>query len=68
MEVSRVAYQADRGDFLSVVDNQRALLDAQLSYFRALGDRELALADLSRAVGASLPDTASAASTSEVTR
>jgi len=68
MEVSRVAYQADRGDFLSVIDNQRALLDAQLSYFRALGDRELALADLSRAVGANLPDTASAASTSEVAR
>ena len=51
MEVSRVAYQGDRVDFLSVVDNQRALLDAQLSYFRALGDRELALADLARAVG-----------------
>jgi outer membrane protein TolC len=55
MEVSRVAYQADRVDFLSVVDNQRALLDAQLNYFRALGNRELALADLTRAVGSSLP-------------
>ena len=55
MEVSRVAYQGDRIDYLSVVDNQRALLDAQLSYFRALGDRELALADLDRAVGADRP-------------
>jgi outer membrane protein, heavy metal efflux system len=51
LEVSRVGYQTDRVDFLSLIDNQRALLDAQLTYFRALSDRELALADLSRAVG-----------------
>ena len=51
LEVARVGYQTDRVDFLSLVDNQRALLDAQLNYFRALSDRELALADLSRAVG-----------------
>ena len=51
MEVSRVAYQTDRVDFLSVIDNQRAFLDAQLNYYRALSDRELALADLSRAIG-----------------
>ena len=57
MAVSRVAYQGDRGDFLSVVDNQRALLDAQLSYFRALGDREVALSDLSRAVATGIPGT-----------
>jgi outer membrane protein TolC len=51
LELSRVAYQTDRVDFLAVIDNQRALLDAQLSYYRALSDRELALADLARAVG-----------------
>jgi outer membrane protein, heavy metal efflux system len=51
LEVARVGYQTDRVDFLSLVDNQRALLDARLNYFRALSDRELALADLSRAVG-----------------
>ena len=51
LEVSRVAYQADRLDFLALIDNQRQLLDARLNYFRALSDRELALADLSRAVG-----------------
>ena len=54
MEVSRIAYQSDRVEFLSVIDNQRALLDAQLNYYRALSDRELALADLARAVGADL--------------
>lgn len=57
LEVSRVAYQTDRVDFLSVIDNQRELLDAQLNYYRALGDRELALADLARAVGTNVPIT-----------
>ena len=51
LEVSRAAYQTDRADFLALVDNQRVLLDAQLSYFRALSDLEQALADLERAVG-----------------
>jgi cobalt-zinc-cadmium efflux system outer membrane protein len=55
LEVSRVAYQADRVDFLALIDNQRALLDAQLNYYQALSDRELALADLSRAVGIEVP-------------
>ena len=55
MEVSRIAYQADRLEFMSVVDNQRALLDAQLNHFRALGERDIALADLSRAVGTEIP-------------
>jgi outer membrane protein, heavy metal efflux system len=56
LEVSRVAYQTDRVDFLALIDNQRALLDAQLNYYRALSDRELAIADLSRAVGADIVD------------
>jgi outer membrane protein TolC len=51
LEVSRVAYQTNRVDFLALIDNQRVLLDAELNYFRALSDRELALADLLRAVG-----------------
>ena len=66
LEVSRVAYQADRLDFLALIDNQRTLLDARLSYFRALSDRELALADLSRAIGADIPDALSASSAGEV--
>jgi outer membrane protein TolC len=51
IEASRIAYQADRLDLLALIDDQRALLAAELSYFRALSDRELALADLARAVG-----------------
>ena len=55
LELSRVAYQTNRVDFLALIDNQRTLLDATLSYYRALSDRELALADLTRAVGADIP-------------
>lgn len=51
LEVSRIAYQTDRVDFLALIDNQRVLLDAQLGYHRALSDLEQALADLERAVG-----------------
>lgn len=51
LEVSRVAYQTDRVDFLAIIDNERVRLDARLDYFRALSDMEQALADLERAVG-----------------
>ena len=51
LEVSRAAYQTDRVDFLALIDNQRILLGAQLSYYRALNDLEQGLADLERAVG-----------------
>jgi outer membrane protein TolC len=51
LEVSRVAYQNDRVEFLALLDNERTLLNAQLNYYRALSDAEQALADLERAVG-----------------
>jgi outer membrane protein TolC len=55
LDVSRVAYQADRVDFQTVIDNQRTLLDAQLDYYRALSEFEQAVADLERAIGTELP-------------
>jgi outer membrane protein TolC len=51
LEVSRVAYQADRVDFLVLLDNQRSLLDAELGYYRALSQIEEGLAALERAAG-----------------
>ncbi|MBM3778888.1 MAG: TolC family protein [Acidimicrobiia bacterium] len=54
LEVSRVAYQADRGDFLALIDSQRVLLETERSHVRALGDLEQALADLEWSVGADL--------------
>jgi len=51
LDVSRVAYQTDRVDFLALIDSQRVLLAVQLDYHRALADLEQATADLERAVG-----------------
>ena len=50
-EVSRAAYQADRGDFQSILESERTLLDARLDYFRALAELAQAAGDLERAVG-----------------
>ncbi len=51
LAVSRVAYQTNQADLLTVIDNQRLLLDAERSVYRALNDLEQARADLERAVG-----------------
>jgi outer membrane protein TolC len=52
LEVSRVGYNADRGTFLDIIDNQRMLTEARLGHYRALAELEQARADLERAVGA----------------
>jgi outer membrane protein TolC len=52
LDISRVGYQADRGGFLDIIDNQRLVIDARLGYYRALAEMEQARADLERAVGA----------------
>jgi outer membrane protein TolC len=58
LDVSRVAYQNDRVEFLALLENERTLLKAQLDYYRALSDIDQALADLERAVGIEIsPDT-----------
>ena len=57
LEVSRIAYQADRVDFLTLIEGERTLLDARLEYFRAVSEHERALADLERAMGADLSAT-----------
>ena len=54
LDVARAGYQADRVDFLALLDNERALLDAQLGYYRALADFDRSLAALERAIGADI--------------
>ena len=57
LEVSHLAYQADRGDLLALIDNQRMVLESQLGYYRALSDLEQARAALEGAIGEDLsPD------------
>src|SRR5258705_5244601 len=55
LEVSRVAYQSDRGDIVGLVEQQHGLLETQLDYFRALAAVAEARADLEYAVGDELP-------------
>jgi cobalt-zinc-cadmium efflux system outer membrane protein len=55
LEASRIAYESDRGDFLTLIEGQRTLLAVQLDYWRVLGDLAEARADLERAVGVDLP-------------
>ena len=54
-DVSRIAYEADRGDYQSLMESERMLLDVQLNYFRALSDFAQAASDLERAIGTDLP-------------
>jgi outer membrane protein TolC len=54
LKASRIAYEADKIDFLNLLDSQRMLLDFKLDYYRMLADYEIALADLEKAVGLDL--------------
>ncbi len=51
LEAAQIGYQGDRGSLLSVIESQRAAVDAELEYDGALADFERARADLERAVG-----------------
>jgi cobalt-zinc-cadmium efflux system outer membrane protein len=51
LEAAQIGYQGDRGGLLSVIESQRAAVDAELDYYGALADVERARADLERAVG-----------------
>jgi len=56
LEVSRIAYQTDRLDFLALIDSERMLLQSRLEYSRALSEHAQALADLERAMGTDLSE------------
>jgi outer membrane protein TolC len=48
------AYQADRTDFLNLLDSQNTTLEVELDYYRSASELELRIADLERAVGTPL--------------
>ena len=54
LEASRSGYEVGRIDFLSLLDSQVRLLDAELRRVRAVADRRLAYAALEAAVGETL--------------
>jgi outer membrane protein TolC len=54
LESDRSGYQVDKVDFLSLIDSQVSLLDAELGLVRAVADRRAAFAALEAAVGREL--------------
>jgi outer membrane protein TolC len=54
LDSSRSGYQVDKVDFLSLIDSQVRLLDAELSLVRAVADRRAAFAALESAIGKEL--------------
>ena len=57
LKATVAAYQADRTDFLNLLDSQNITLDVELNYVKAASELETQLADLERAVGTELPRT-----------
>jgi len=54
LEASRAGYEVDKVDFLSLVDSQVSLLEAELRLERARAERRVAFAGLEAALGESL--------------
>jgi len=54
LESNRAGYQVDKVDFLSLIDSQVSLLDAELRRLRAVADRREAFAALEAALGKEL--------------
>jgi outer membrane protein TolC len=57
LKATAAAYQADRSDYLNLLDSQNAALDVELNYIRAVSELETYVSYLERAVGAPLPRT-----------
>ena len=53
LDVAEQSYQAGRSDFLQLIDAQRLLLDVQLSYQRAIADKEQRRAQIEMLTGRS---------------
>jgi len=54
LDASRSGYRVDKVDFLSLIDSQVSLLEANLSLVRAIADRRVAFAALERTIGEKL--------------
>ena len=54
LKSATAAYQADRTDFLNLIDSQNTLLEVEYSYYRALAELETRWAELELAVGTTI--------------
>jgi outer membrane protein, heavy metal efflux system len=66
LKATVAAYQADRTDFLNLLDSQNTTLDVELDYIKAASELETRLTDLERAVGAPLPRSTDNSSTGSI--
>jgi outer membrane protein TolC len=66
LKATVAAYQADRTDFLNLLDSQNTTLDVELDYIKAVSELETRLAELERAVGAPLPRSTDSSSTGSI--
>ena len=57
VEVALASYEAGRLDFLSLIDAERMLREAQIAYYKVKADREQGLSDLRLAVGSEIDQT-----------
>jgi cobalt-zinc-cadmium efflux system outer membrane protein len=55
LKVVQRSFEAGKSDFLSLIDAERGLLEFQLTYARAVADREQGLATAERLVGGEAP-------------
>jgi outer membrane protein TolC len=55
LKSASAAYQHDRTDFLNLIDSQNMLLEVETSYYKAAANFDARIAELERAIGASLP-------------
>lgn len=66
LKSAAAAYQHDRTDFLNLVDSQNMQLDVESSYFKAAASFDARVAELERAIGATLPAALAATPVAEV--
>jgi outer membrane protein TolC len=60
LKVIQRSFEAGKSDFLSLIDAERVLLEFQLTYERAVADREQGLATVEKLVGGESPTLAPA--------
>lgn len=52
LKIAETVYRSGKGDFLDLIDAERLLLEFQLAAERAFADREIALAEIEKLIGA----------------
>ena len=66
LKSASAAYRYDRADFLNLIDSQNMLLDVETSFYNAAANFDTRIAELERAIGASLPAGSPATPVAEV--